>query len=260
MSASSPATKKRRVNNNTISTIFNNPKDEKQCINLIDVLNSCIKITIDRFILKEIAEFSTGTLIQCKHDLHKSSPHIDISWIHHLRGNNFDIENKENYENDLFLYNYQCEDPQCSHEVHVFECKTCDKTHDINKYKQNGMAISKASDIQPFRSCSIKDCGGIYCPTCCSKSGCNCYDCGCYYCNDCCKLHGGNCRSCSKYCCGDCAMAINVSRFGEEDDFVEFCDDCAMAIHVSRFGDERSRKKAITYLLKFNGKLKGDKQ
>ena len=99
--STSSAIKKRRMNN-TISTIFNNAKDEKQCISLIEVLDSCIQITMDRYILKEIAEYSTGTLIKCEHDLHKS-----ISWIHHLCGNNFDTDNEENYSNELLLYNYQ---------------------------------------------------------------------------------------------------------------------------------------------------------
>ena len=246
--SSSCAINKRRRLNNKVSTIFKNPKDEKQCISLIDVLNSCIQIEIDRYILKEIAEFSTGILIKCKHDLHKSIPHIDNFWIHHLRGNNFDKDNKENYENELLLYNYQCEDPHCSHEIHIFECKTCDKTHDINRYQENGMAICKPGDIKPFRSCSINKCDGIYCPKCCSKSGVCCSDCGCYYCNDCCKSNGGYCRSCSEYYCGDCAYFIN------EDDFLEYCDDCKWAIHVSQFGDERSRNKTVTYLFK---KLKG---
>ena len=222
---------KRRRSNNKISTIFKNPKDEKQCISLIDVLNSCIQIEIDRYILKEIAEFSTGILIKCKHDLHKSIPHIDNFWIHHLRGNNFDKDNKENYENELLLYNYQCEEQPISHVVHVFECKTCDKTSQISRVKQNSWYQmsrfnSSSCDIYPYRVCSEQNCHGIYCPKCYSNSGIHCNACVNYYCNDC-KLSGCHCAHCSEYYCENCAHFI----IDDEDDLPEHCVQCSWVLH-----------------------------
>ena len=245
MSASSPATKKRRVNNNTISTIFNNPKDEKQCIGLINILNSCIKIKIDRYIIKEIAEYSTGELVKCKHDMHKSIPHTVTGWIHHLHGNNFDPDKAENYENKLLLHNYQCEDAKCTAEAYIFDCKTCDKRTHVNKCQENGNSTSKTHDLQPYRSCSMDECHGIYCATCCSKSGVYCVKCVCFHCNDCSKLNGGCCGYCCDYYCGDCGDFINEP--------IDLCNDCKMAIHIARFGDERSRNKAMNYLSKFKG-------
>ena len=241
--SSSCAIKKRRKNS-TISTIFKNDKDEKQCIALINILNSCTQI--DKYIIKEIAEYSTGKLVRCKHDIHNSIPHIITAWIHHLYGNNFDPDKTENYEKDLLLHNYQCEDEKCTAEAYIFECKTCDKTTHINRYQENGNAISKTYDLHPYRSCSMDQCHGIYCPTCCSKSGVYCVTCESFHCNDCSKLNGGYCRYCSDYYCGDCAYFIN------EDDFLDYCDDCKWAIHVSQFGDEKSRNYALALLAKTN--------
>ena len=219
---------KRRRPNSTISTIFKNSKDEKQCISLIEVLNSCIQITMDRYILKEIAEYSTGTLFKCQHDLHKST----TSWIHHLSGNNFDTDKEENYySNELLLFNYKCEDEKCSHEIHIFECKTCDKKLQINKLKPY-------DDIHPYRACTKGNCHGIYCQKCYSKGGFHCHACQDYYCNNCSKLSGGHCAHCSEYFCQLCAYFMNY-KFNQ-DDVVQYCEHCRWTLdgavsHLSQY-------------------------
>ena len=216
---SSSCKKRRRLNNNinnTVSTIFKNKnvKDEKQCIGLINILNSCITnrmISFDMnvYILKEIAEYATGILIKCNSATHTS---LDSRWIHHLYGNNFDVN--QQYTNDLLLYNYKCEDEKCLHESHIFECKVCDKRTQINKLKECSPMYKKTyNNIHPYRVCSNKNCHGIYCSKCYSNSGVHCYVCTSYYCNACSKLSGFHCRFCCKYYCGDWEHCVEYCSY-----------------------------------------------
>ena len=191
-SSSTPVIKHRRLNNQILTTFNNNAKDEKQCLNIINVLNSCINDDnnnknypqIMDYILKEIAEYATGILIKCHGKLNiPDSSFICSGFIHYLRGNNFN-SNLE-YKNELSLFNYKCDDERCTHEVHIFECKGCDRMAHVDKYPPTTLiAIHDEIDIFPYRLCSTSSCDGIYCPKCDEECGVFCNECAKYYCDE----------------------------------------------------------------------------
>ena len=222
--------KKKRLNNNIVSTIFKNKnaKDEKQCIGLINILNSCMPSNnMNEYLLKEIAEYATGILIKCNSTTHSG-------WIHHLYGNNFDADKQ--YENNLSLFTYKCDDEKCVDEVYIFECQKCDERSHINRYQSDKTPICTRRDIYPYRVCWFKNCVGIYCPKCCLNSGVHCWDCGKYVCNKCIKYSGGYCQECVKYYCKDCLVEDEDEDEDEDDDvrpkIIKYCGICKWRMQI----------------------------
>ena len=236
MSSCLVASKQRKLNNNKISTIFSNSEDDKQCINIINILNSCINNEnnnnnypqITHHILKEISEYATGLIIKCHGEFNdvmmfnnnnnnnnNNNTKQELlgcqGFIHYLRGNNFNVNYQ--YKNKWFLFNYQCDDDNCRQEVNIFECSAegCD---DIEQ-------VDDGQDIYPYHACTLVSCDALIFVNSCQSffcikhfkdNGIFCNKCHHYYCNLCNKSEGDFCQECNKFYCQKC-----INEFQEHD-------------------------------------------
>ena len=230
--------KRRRLNNNDINTIFNHEEDEKQCIQLINVLDSLAYITQinEMLILKEISEYATGNFINCQggsllHPCHGTIPF--------LYGNNFNLVLLfgEQYTNDLSLYSYECSDYQCTKKVHIFACKGCNELAHIPVFPSDGCGAARlrlCDPISKYRACSMRNnCDGIYCRRCCKAYMIYCGECDEYYCRACIKSNSGYCKGAHyfEYPCNYCEILYISSDHSK----TKYCDDCVWCFERYRF-------------------------
>ena len=203
--------KKRSKYNHKMNTIFNNAKDKKQCREIFktlqDVIDEYDYPTMPQCILTEMAEYSTGSIIKCPNqDCHGN--------IYYLRGDNFNNIN-HNYNNNLCLYDYSCD--ECNSQFNVLQCKalTCDFVcvQTINENNNNTIACH-----------FVGLCGSIYCYKHQNKNGEKCQICRKYLCNECgydSAIHCSNYK-CNQYYCNDCAQQIPSFQ----PDSLFYCIDC----------------------------------
>ena len=230
--------KRRRLNNNDINTIFNHKEDEKQCIHLINVLDSLAYITQinNMLILKEISEYATGNFINCQGGTSLNPCHGIISFLH---GNNFNLLLLfgEQYTNDLSLYTYECDSDssQCTKKVHIFACKGCMELAHIPAFPTNGCVAARSTlceSTSKYRACSMRNnCDGIYCRRCWKAYIIYCRECDEYYCRACIKSNAGYCKNGHYFLCNYCSIIYIPADHSK----IKYCNDCRWCFEQYRF-------------------------
>ena len=213
-----------------VELFTNNNKDKKQCLHLmlqIQETEMVIKASIPQSICQEIAEYSTGFMIECPGRWptwlkNLNDTFVCDGYIHYLYGDNC-IRNDNKCDSDKFeLFDYKCDSDKCDNNFHVFECSDpfC---KGISVVIENG-----SRDVFPNRVCSNLKCGNIYCSTHYQYNGQVCEYCSKYFCDNC--LDGLYCNSndCSKYFCSNC-MDYDIMNEDDDimnEDWVMYCPTC----------------------------------
>lgn len=242
-----PENKRRRISRkkNTQKTIFDNSRDETECLKLLllldDILNgnnnnktTTTTIIIALPLLKEICEYSTGNFVKCKGEQQREE--CD-GWIHFLHGDNF------NYGGDNFnqhfnqslsyawnLFKYKCDDVNCNRISHILSCndseccKIMQLREDESPYPH--LICENALRLKPT-------CGETYCIEHYSKHGMSCESCDNFFCFSCERLEGSHCATCGDYWCSD---HREQSTFFINDEY--HCDNCLASKSVDKKIDE----------------------